>query len=105
MRYLTFKFRLFLAVAVLPLALLWPLVAGAERTTEPLLPLPRAHINDFAEVIDSQTEQRLNAVLENYKQQTGIDFVIATVKNSGSRDLYDYSLQLTDEWNLGSRAS
>ncbi|HEY5073544.1 MAG TPA: TPM domain-containing protein [Pyrinomonadaceae bacterium] len=65
------------------------------------LPKPSGHVNDFAEVLDAATKQRLEKVLENLKERTGIDFVIATVKSSGAEDLYDYSLRIANDWNIG----
>lgn len=64
-------------------------------------PKPSGHVNDFADVLDATTRQRLEKVLENLKERTGIDFVIATVKSSGAEDLYDYSLRIANEWNIG----
>jgi tetratricopeptide (TPR) repeat protein len=72
--------------------------AGAQRQR---LPKRGGHINDFAEIIDSAAEKRLEKVLENLQQKTGIDFVVATVKTSGNEDLYDYSLRVASSWNVG----
>jgi len=65
------------------------------------LPKPRGHVNDFAEVLDAATRQRLEIVLENLKQRTGIDFVVATVKSAGNEELYDYSLRVANDWKIG----
>jgi tetratricopeptide (TPR) repeat protein len=66
---------------------------------------PRGHITDEAEVLDAATRARIERVLDNLKQRTDIDFVIATVKDTGPETLYDYSLHLANEWNVGSMAS
>jgi tetratricopeptide (TPR) repeat protein len=76
--------------------------AGAQGQR---LPKPRGHVNDFGEVLDATTRQRLEKVLENLKQQTGLDFVIATVKTVGTEDLYDYSLQVANDWEVGAPSS
>src|SRR2546425_464422 len=65
------------------------------------LPRPSGHVNDFAEVLDSQTKSRLEVVLQNLKQRTGLEFIIATVKTVGSEDIYDYSLAVANDWNVG----
>jgi predicted Zn-dependent protease len=70
-----------------------------------LLPKRTGHINDFAEVIDGPTKERLEAVLEKLKEKTKFDFVIATVKSTGGEDLYDYSLAVANDWNVGAPAS
>jgi tetratricopeptide (TPR) repeat protein len=76
---------------------------GAHRgvSAQGRLPKPSGHVNDFAEVLDAPTRQRLEKVLENLKERTGIDFVIATVKTTGTEDLYDYSLRIANDWNIG----
>ncbi|HMH44860.1 MAG TPA: TPM domain-containing protein, partial [Pyrinomonadaceae bacterium] len=69
------------------------------------LPKRTGHINDFAEVLDGPTKDRLEAVLEKLKDKTHLDFVIATVKSTGGEDLYDYSLAVANDWNVGAPAS
>lgn len=72
--------------------------AGAQGRR---LPKRSGHVNDIAEIIDSATKRRLEKVLENLQQKTGIDFVVATVKTSGNEDLYDYSVSIATSWNVG----
>src|SRR5256714_6388450 len=69
------------------------------------LPKRSGHINDFAEVLDAATKERLETVLEKFKDKTHFDFVVATVKTTGSEDLYDYSLAVANDWNVGAPAS
>ncbi|HJZ80555.1 MAG TPA: TPM domain-containing protein, partial [Pyrinomonadaceae bacterium] len=72
--------------------------AGAQGKR---LPKRAGHINDMAEVLDAGAKQRLEKVLDNLQQKTGIDFVVATVKTSGNEDLYDYSIRVASSWNVG----
>ena len=72
--------------------------AGAQGRR---IPKRTGHINDFAAVIDGPAKQRLEKVLENLQEKTGIDFVVTTVKTSGNEDLYDYSLRVASSWNVG----
>jgi len=65
------------------------------------LPQPRGYVNDFADVIDAETKARLENILANLKQRTGIEFFIATVKSAGGEYLSDYSLRVANDWNLG----
>ena len=82
-------------------------VAADRRASaqEKRLPKPNGQVNDFAEVLDSATRQRLETVLGNLKQRTGINFVIATVKSAGKEELIDYSLQVANDWNIGAPTS
>src|SRR5687767_15233059 len=69
------------------------------------LPAPSGNINDFAEVLDPATKQRLDTVLQSLKTRTDVDLVIAVVKTAGSADMYDYSLRIANEWQVGTRTS
>lgn len=76
---------------------------GAHRgvSAQERLPKPSGHVNDLAEVLDAPTRQRLEKILENLKARTSVDFVIVTVKSTGSEDIYDYSLRIANDWNIG----
>lgn len=91
---------LYAVLAVVGVAQLFVSASAQDK-----LPAPSANINDFAEVIDPATKQRLDSVLRNLKTRTDVDLVIAVVKTSGSADMYDYSLRVANEWQLGTRTS
>jgi tetratricopeptide (TPR) repeat protein len=81
------------------------LTARSYAGTQETRPAKRAgHVNDFAEVLDAPTKERLEAVLEKLKDQAKFDFVIATIKTAGKEDLYDYSLTLANDWRVGAPA-
>ena len=66
---------------------------------------PQQHVNDFAGVLDSSMGSRIENVLANLQERTGINFVVVTVKTAGNQDLYDLSIDLANEWKIGSQAS
>ncbi|HEX6186674.1 MAG TPA: TonB-dependent receptor, partial [Pyrinomonadaceae bacterium] len=84
--------------AVLAVMAFASVTSGAGNET--ILPPPRGHVNDFAGVLDDASRDRLENILENLKHRTGIDLVVAMVKTSGEKDLYDYSLRVANEWNV-----
>lgn len=92
-------FALLLVLSLTGIA--WSVSADAQEK----LPPPAGHINDFAGVIEPAGKQRLDQVLERLKERTNLDLVVAIVKTVGSEDLYDYSLRLSGEWNVGTRMS
>ena len=92
----TTVFALLMIVSVVCLTI--NLRGGAQNTR---LPKRSAHINDFAEVLDAAMKARLEKVLGNLKEKSGVDFVVVTVKTTGGEDLYEYSLQAAGEWNVG----
>jgi uncharacterized protein len=75
-------------------------VARAE-TAQSLLPPPTGHVNDYANVIDAATKQRLENILENLKQRANTEFAVVTVKTTGDTDIYSYSLAVARGWGIG----
>ncbi|HET6670290.1 MAG TPA: TPM domain-containing protein, partial [Pyrinomonadaceae bacterium] len=69
------------------------------------LPTRSGYVNDFAGVLDEATKQRLEVILGNLKQRSGIEFGVATIQTTGARDIFDLSRDLANEWNLGARNS
>src|SRR6266849_6842093 len=84
--------------------LVWSGASLHSRAQSTKLPQPRGYVNDFAEVIDAATEQRLETILANLKERTGIEFFVATVKSVGAEDIYDYSVRVANDWNVGSKS-
>ena len=93
------------AIFALVLALIALSHAFAVGLAQDKLPQPSGHINDFAAVIDPAGKQRLETILENLKQRTDLDLVVAIVKTVNNEDLYDYSLRVAGDWNVGGRVS
>src|SRR3989442_1781454 len=91
---LALSFALCLSVIVTPLA-----------QTQSKLPAPTGHINDLARAIDEPSKQRLENTLANLQQRSGINFTVVTVQTTGGRDIYDFSLELARDWDIGSRTS
>jgi len=93
--------RTIIFVVILAVISLFWFGASRGAHAQERLPKPSGHVNDFAELLDATTRQRLEKILENLKERSGIDFVIATVKSTGAEDLYDYSLRIANDWNVG----
>ncbi len=58
----------------------------------PLLPAPTGFVNDFANILDAKTKENLEQVLTNFKNQSKIAFAVVTVKTTGDKTAFDYSL-------------
>jgi len=91
--------------ALLLTMLLIGVAAGVRVGAQEKLPPPSGHINDFAGVLDPAGKQRLETVLTSVKERTSIDLVVAIVKTAGVADLYDYSLRVAADWDVGTRMS
>jgi uncharacterized protein len=79
------------------------LLAGVSvRAQTPQLPEPTGNaVNDFANIIDPTTEQRLEQTLINLKREQKIEFGVVTVKTTGGQEIFDYTLALGRKWGVG----
>ncbi len=64
-------------------------------------PNPPRPVVDTANVIDDSTEQRLNDLLIQLDKQAKIEFGVVTVKTTGERAIFDYSLAVMRGWGIG----
>jgi uncharacterized membrane protein YgcG len=55
------------------------------------------YVTDNAKVIDEPTRKQLETTLAAFKERTKIDFSIVTVKTTGDKSTFDYSLELARE--------
>jgi len=76
-----------------------------QAQTQSQYPAPSVHVSDFANVLDENTRNRLETLLENFKTKSKIDFFIATVENTGDSDVFEFSRRLATKWNIGARSS
>lgn len=77
------------------------LLAGVSVHAQ-TIPEPTGNaVNDFANVIDAATEQRLEQTLINLKRQQKIEFAVATVKTTGEQEIFDYTLAVGRKWGVG----
>ena len=83
----------------------FPAHALLLQNRKPQFPARTGYVNDFAAVLDASTKQRIENTLGNLQQRARIEFVIAIVKTAGDQDVFDYSLQLADDWDAGSKNS
>jgi len=68
------------------------------------------HINDFAEVLSNNDSSALRSSLGNLQKQTGIQFVIVTIRsladyNASSVPFQKYAANLFDNWGIGNKTS
>ena len=90
---------LLLVLACLCLA---PAAARAQTGASPL-PSPTGFVNDYANVIDQATEDRLETILTNLKTVGQIEFAVVTVDTTGDTPIFDYSLAVARGWGVGAQ--
>ncbi len=105
MKYLSNQRAIVFTAILAALFLVWSGANWRGQAQNTQLSQPRGYVSDFAEVIDAATKQRLETILANLKERTGIEFFVATVKSVGAEDIYDYSLRVANDWNVGSKSS
>lgn len=75
--------------------------ARAQVTTQSPLPPPNGYVNDYANVIDDATEERLEAILKNLKERADIEYAVVTVQTTDGRPVFDYTLEVARGWGIG----
>jgi uncharacterized membrane protein YgcG len=65
--------------------------------------IQKGFVNDFAEILDQPTKDKLEQTLAKFKSDSKIDFVIVTVKTTGKESAFDYSLSLANDWAVGAK--
>lgn len=63
------------------------------------------HLNDFAGIVDKVTKQRLETILANVLERSGIEFDIAVVESTGNQDIFAFSRDLARDWRTASRTT
>jgi tetratricopeptide (TPR) repeat protein len=74
---------------------------AARAQKEKLLPPPEGSVTDFAGALDYNATKRLENLLATLKERAGIELTVLTVKTTGGKDIFDYSLRAAREWNIG----
>ncbi|MCI0661480.1 MAG: TPM domain-containing protein [Acidobacteria bacterium] len=62
------------------------------------------HVNDFANVIDVETKQRLETILTNFENLTGAQIAVVTVKSLNDQPIEDYAIDLYRKWGIGAKS-
>ncbi len=90
-------------VLTVALALLILLSVGVTAIDLPK-PTNNFFVNDFANVIDDETEEELQAIGVSLYKQTTAQVVVVTVNSLDGYDVAEYALELGREWGVGSEA-
>ncbi len=76
--------------------------SGSSTTPAPCSVEFNGHyVNDVAEVLDAESENRLEQKLDTLKSAGQIDFSVVTIKTTNEQPIADYSLALARCWNVG----
>jgi uncharacterized protein len=98
--YKMIKYGLFPVLLVLFLST----PAGNARADAPAIPKPEGWASDFADVIDSDSKSRIEALSQELKDKTGVELAVVTVKDMGGLPLEDFANKLYRGWGVGGKA-
>ena len=77
------------------------LVLALQGTGSLQIPQPTGFVNDFANVLSSQTEQQLLDVATTVRARSGGDIAVVTLPDIGQRAPGDVALAILRQWGLG----
>ncbi len=80
------------------------LAAAVWVTAEPIASLrPTNYVNDFAGVLDTTTEARLNDLCHQVEQKAQAQIAVVTVKSVDGQDVVSYAVALYQKWGIGAK--
>src|SRR5262249_50841968 len=95
-----FSLRLFqLLLAILFCASLPSALAQQKK-----FPNYTGHVNDFANVLDQQTREKLELWLTNFENMTGTQIAVVTVTSLEGRPIEEYANELYRAWGIGAKS-
>lgn len=102
------KFRSFINIMALLLVfglMVFPQTDTPFSINDAPIPNNGQPVNDYANVIDDAVEQQLNQKIKDFKARTNppVVLAVATVKTTGDRPAFDYSLAIARGWKIGSK--
>ncbi len=105
--YKSLRICLFALETVLVLSVLIQVTLG--QATEPFdisrspLPSPTSPIMDYADVVDAETEKRIETKLIEFRDSSSptVELAVAIVKTTGDIPIFDYSLAVARGWKIG----
>ncbi len=78
----------------------------ALASAEPISQLRASnYVNDFANVLSSETEDQLNNVCKQIDEKAHAQIAVVTVNSTDGKDVFDYSVALYQAWGVGSKAT
>jgi uncharacterized protein len=87
-------------------AILWILLGAVLAAAEPVASLhPSNYVNDFAGVLDTATQARLNDLCFQVEQKAHAQIAVVTVKSTDGEDVFSYAVDLYQKWGIGKKGS
>src|SRR6202171_3844644 len=97
--------RLAKVSATLWIGLAWIVLGASVRVpAEPIASLRASnYVNDFAGVLDTATQARLNDLCFQVEQKAHAQIAVVTVKSLDGQDVVSYAVALYQKWGTGAK--
>jgi uncharacterized protein len=92
--------------SVLPLLLTIACLLGITSATsaqQKSFPEYVGHVNDFANIVDPQTELKLENILTNFEKLTGTQIAVVMIQSFNDRPIEEYANELYRAWGIGAK--
>src|SRR5215475_8818144 len=73
------------------------------QTRQNKFPAYSGHVNDFANILDRQTKEKLELWLTNFENMTGTQIAVVTVTSLEGRPIEEYANGLYRAWGIGAK--
>lgn len=67
------------------------------------VPPPRGFVNDFAQVLDSQSMRHMDAVITEVRDKTRGEIAVVTLPDIGDRPASEVAVQIGRQWGVGAK--
>ena len=67
-------------------------------------PTPRGWVNDFANVISQEYRSKIDALAQEIKEKTGVEFAVVTVGSLDGESIESYAANLFRKWGIGEKS-
>jgi len=94
------KCKILRGLLTVTLVLSLPVLPSVSQTQ---FPKPVGHVNDFANIIPNDIEQKIEALCLEVRQKTGAQIAVVTVKTIGDEDYNEYANKLFRAWGIGEK--
>ncbi|MEG0970315.1 MAG: TPM domain-containing protein, partial [Acidaminococcaceae bacterium] len=91
-------------LTLLILAIQLVFAAGASAAVQvPPKPTSSIYVQDYAQVLSSQSKAAINAYIKDLDKKTTAQVVVVTIPSLDGQALEDYSLELMRQWGIGNK--
>src|SRR4051812_11533520 len=87
-----------LSIATVTALLLCSVTVLAEK---PAALKPTNYVNDFAGVLDAETQAKLNAMCQEVEQKANAQMAVVTIRTLEDQPVEDFAVDLYKRWGIG----